>query len=46
MIMIQALEIFSHKNLDFVDAILCARSTEYEIKTFDKKLNKCIKSRF
>jgi len=42
---IQALEIFSDKNLDFVDAVLCAKSTKYEIKTFDKKLNKCIKSR-
>ena len=30
------------KNLDFVDAILCAKSEKYEVKTFDKKLNKCI----
>jgi len=44
-IIIEALEIFSHKNLDFVDAILCAKSTEYEIKTFDKKLNRCIEIR-
>ena len=42
---IQALEIFSDKNLDFVDAVLCAKSTKYEIKTFDKKLNKCINNR-
>jgi predicted nucleic-acid-binding protein len=41
--MIIALMIFSDKNLDFVDSILCAKSTKYNVKTFDKKLNKCIK---
>jgi predicted nucleic-acid-binding protein len=41
-IMIQALEIFNEKNLDFVDCILCAKSNKYIVKTFDKKLNKCI----
>jgi len=40
--MINALAIFDAKNLDFVDAILCAKSKEHEIKTFDKKLNQCI----
>ncbi len=40
---LRALEIFDKKNLDFVDAILCAKSKKYEVKTFDKKLNKCIK---
>lgn len=40
---INALEIFENKNLDFVDAILCARSKEYKVKTFDRKLIKCIK---
>jgi predicted nucleic-acid-binding protein len=39
---IQALNIFNDKNLDFVDCILCAKSKNYTIKTFDKKLNKCI----
>ena len=39
-----ALKIFDEKNLDFVDAILCAKSKSYSIKTFDKKLNKCIES--
>ena len=39
---LEALEIFSNKNLDFVDAILCVKSKEYMVKTFDKKLNKCI----
>ena len=42
-IILKALEIFDEKNLDFVDAILCAKSEKYEVKTFDKKLNKCIK---
>jgi predicted nucleic-acid-binding protein len=39
---IKSLEIFEDKNLDFVDCILCAKSKDYTIKTFDKKLNKCI----
>ena len=43
-IIIKSLKIFSMKNLDFVDCILCAQSEQYEIKTFDKKLNKCIKN--
>jgi predicted nucleic-acid-binding protein len=41
-IIIQSLEIFENRNLDFVDCILCAKSKKYTIKTFDKKLNKCI----
>ncbi len=40
---LKALELFYEKNIDFVDAILCAKSKKYEVKTFDKKLNKCIK---
>ena len=39
-----ALKIFDEKNLDFVDAILCAKSRTYTVKTFDNKLNRCIKS--
>ena len=39
---LKALELFGKKNIDFVDAILCAKSKKYEVKTFDKKLNKCI----
>ena len=38
----ESLNIFENKNLDFVDCILCAKSKKYTIKTFDKKLNKCI----
>jgi len=41
-IVIQSLKIFENKSLDFVDCILCAKSKIYIIKTFDKKLNKCI----
>jgi len=43
-IILKSLEIFEEKNIDFVDAILCAKSKKHEIKTFDKKLNKCIKN--
>ncbi len=39
---VKALEIFESKKLDFVDAILCAKSNKYHIKTFDKKLIKCM----
>lgn len=42
---LQSLEIFANKNLDFVDCILCAKSDKYEIKTFDKQLQKCINSK-
>lgn len=40
--MTKALKLFESKNIDFVDAILCAKSKNYQIKTFDKKLQKCI----
>ncbi len=42
---LNALKIFEENNLDFVDAILCAKSKKYMVKTFDKKLNKCIKNK-
>jgi predicted nucleic-acid-binding protein len=41
---VESLNIFKNKNLDFVDCILCAKSNKYTIKTFDKKLNQCISS--
>ena len=41
-IIIQSSEIFENRNLDFVDCILCAKSKKYTVKTFDKKLNRCI----
>ena len=42
---IEALQIFVEKNIDFVDALLCAYSKNDEIRTFDKKLLKCIDNR-
>ena len=39
---LKALEIYNSSNLDFVDCLLCAYSEVDEIKTFDKKLLKCI----
>lgn len=41
-ILIDSLKLFQNKNLDFVDCLLCIYSKEDEIKTFDKKLLKCI----
>jgi len=42
---IEALNIFVEKNIDFVDALLCAYSVKDEIRIFDKKLLKCINNR-
>jgi predicted nucleic-acid-binding protein len=42
---IEALMIFVDKNIDFVDALLCAYSKNDEVRTFDKKLLKCIANR-
>ena len=44
-IIIEALTIFKNQSLDFVDCLLCSYSQIDEIKTFDKKLNRCIQSR-
>ncbi len=44
-IVIDALKIYADKNLDFVDCLICAYKNNFEILTFDKKLNKCIKER-
>ncbi|MDD2974217.1 MAG: PIN domain-containing protein [Aliarcobacter cryaerophilus] len=41
-ILIDTIKIFQDKSLDFVDCLLCRYSKEDEIKTFDKKLLKCI----
>ena len=38
----KALKLFKSTKLDFVDCLLCAYSEIDEIKTFDKKLMKCI----
>ena len=42
---IEALMVFIDKNIDFVDALLCVYSKNDEVRTFDKKLLKCIKNR-
>ena len=42
-IFFHAFKIFEKKNLDFVDCLLCAYSKKYQVISFDKKLNKCIK---
>ena len=39
---LKALEIFSTKNLDFVDCLLCAYGGEKRVITFDKGLEKCL----
>ncbi len=39
---LKALEIFSTKNLDFVDCLLCAYGEENKLITFDKGLSRCL----
>ncbi len=41
---IRSFKMFKEKNIDFVDCLLCAYSDRDTIKTFDKKLLKCIQS--
>ena len=45
-IVVLALEIFYTKNIDFVDSLLCSYSKllNYNVVSFDKKLNKCTES--
>jgi len=43
-ILLNTFEIFKNKNLDFIDCLLCAYSRKYQIMSFDKEVNKCIKS--
>ena len=45
LIIIEALTLFKSHKLDFVDCLLCSYSQIDEIKTFDKKLNRCIQNR-
>ncbi len=44
-IILQVLDILRVKNIDFIDALLCAKSKilGYEIKSFDKDIEKCLK---
>ena len=41
---LEALNIFAQSKLDYVDCLLCALSSTYEIKSFDKGVKKCVKS--
>ena len=43
-ILLQALEILKAKNIDFIDALLCAKSKAlgYKILSFDKDIEKCL----
>lgn len=43
-ILVTALKIYHDKNIDFEDSYLCALKEKYEVKTFDKKLLKCLSS--
>ena len=40
--LINALHIYQSGNLDFIDCYLCALRKKYTIKTFDKKLARCL----
>ena len=44
-ILLQVLEILRAKNIDFIDALLCAKSKAlgYKILSFDKDIEKCLK---
>jgi len=42
-LLFEALKIYAQKNLDFADCLLCAYLKDYEVVSFDKDLNKCIK---
>lgn len=41
---LKAIDIFENKNLDFVDCILCAYGSKYAIVSFDKEVEKCVKT--
>jgi len=41
-VMFEALRLFESRNLDFVDCCLCALKEKYEVRSFDKKLMKCV----
>ena len=40
----KALSLYQTKNLDFVDCLLCAYASLDEIATFDKKLQRCVRT--
>jgi len=40
---LQALKMYGNTKLDFVDCCICTLGNKYSVKSFDKKLMKCIK---
>jgi len=44
-ILLETLNILKDKNIDFIDALLCAKSNllGYEVKSFDNDIKKCLK---
>ncbi len=42
LVLIEALGFYEAKNIDFIDCYLCALREKYTVKSFDKKLQKCI----
>ena len=42
-VLIEALSYYDSINIDYIDCYLCALREKYSIKSFDKKLNKCIR---
>ncbi len=44
-ILFEALNILEHKNIDFVDAIICAKAKlqNYDILSFDNDLKRCVR---
>lgn len=42
-VLVEALSYYDSKNIDYIDCYLCALREKYSIKSFDKKLNKCIR---
>jgi len=44
-ILMDALSILKKRNIDFIDALLCAKSKwyGYQVKSFDKDIKKCLK---
>ena len=41
-VLFDALKIFAEKNLDFVDCLICAYGSRYQVMSFDKKVRKCV----
>ena len=41
----EALRLFGEGGLDFVDCCLCAREGDYRVRTFDKRLGRCLEAR-